>query len=381
MHVTSAEHRVATTSGTREYVDTVVVGGGQAGLAAGYFLKRRDIPFVIVDAHPRIGDAWRKRWDSLRLFTPGRYNGLPGMPFPGPASACPSKDEVADYLEAYASAFHLPVRTGVEVERLFRDGDRFQLNCGTSTLSAEHVIVASGSYHRPRIPQFASNLDEHIIQLHSKQYRNPRQLQDGPVLVVGAGNSGAEIALDVVRTHETWLAGRDTGHEPTRAGSFPDRLLVPFLWFAATRVIRVDRSIGRKVRDHFTNPPRGIPLGRVRPKDFAAAGIERVPRVEGVRNGYPLLENGEVLRVANVVWCTGFTPGFDWMDLPIATLNGIPHHDRGIVESCPGLYLLGLPFLYSLSSALVGGVGRDAEHIVEHLAATRREGMGSPSLM
>ena len=194
------------------------------------------------------------------------------------------------------------------------------------------------------------------------------------MLVVGAGNSGAEIAIELAPHHRTWLSGPDTGEEPTgAAGSLLDRMLTPLMWFMATRVLTVNRFIGRKVRDHFLDPPRGLPLGRVRRKDFAAAGIERVPR-RGGRNGYPVLEDGRVLEVANVIWCTGFTPNHDWIDLSLPSHNGIPIHDRGIVESCPGLYFIGLLFLYSLSSSLVGGVGQDAEHIVHHIVSTRAAG-------
>lgn len=352
-------------------IDTVVIGGGQAGLAAGYHLKQRDVPFVILDANRRVGDAWRNRWDSLRLFTPARYSGLPGMAVPGSPSSYPSKDDMADYLENYAEHFELPVRLGVEVERLGRGGDRFEVEYGDGSLLARNVIVATGPYHHPRIPEFASELDEGVRQLHSSEYRRPDHIRDGRVLVVGAANSGAEIALDLAPHQEVWLSGRPAGHEPTRAGSVLDRLFTPLMWFAATRVLRVDTPIGRKVRDQFLDPPRGIPLGRVREKDFVAAGIERVPRTEGVRDGYPLLEDGRVLEVENVVWCTGFRAGFDWIDLPLPTDHGTPIHDRGIVESCPGLYLLGLMFLYSLSSALVGGVGRDAEYLVDHILSTR----------
>ncbi len=352
---------------------TVVIGGGQAGLAVGYFLKRRDLPFVILDENDRIGDAWRKRWDSLRLFTPGRYNGLPGMPFPRPAWAYPTKDEAANYLEEYARAFELPVRTGVKVDRLAKTGDRFEVRCGQHTLFAEHVVVATGAFNNPRIPSFARELDKSIVQLHSKEYRNPSQIQKGAVLVVGAGNSGAEIAIELARHHQTWLSGPDTGQEPARAGSRLDHLLTPMMWFMATR-LTVKTALGRKLRDHFLDPPRGIPLGRVRRKDFAPAGIKRVPRTTGVMNRYPLLEDGTVLTVSNVIWCTGFRPDYRWVDLSMPTRNGLPIHERGIVESCPGLYVIGLPFLYSLSSALVGGVGRDAEHIVAQIVSRRLAG-------
>jgi putative flavoprotein involved in K+ transport len=354
-----------------QQVGTLVVGGSQAGLAVGYHLMQRRLPFLVVDDNDRIGDAWRKRWDSLRLFTPGRYDGLPGMPFPGSRSCYPSKDEIADYLEAYAREFVLPVRTGVKVEKLSKVGTRFQVVCGNGTLCAENVVVATGAYHTPRIPPFARELAENIVQLHSKAYRTPSQIQQGGVLVVGAGNSGAEIAIELARSHQTWLSGRDTGQEPTGAGSLPDRLVTPIMWFMATRVLTVNNRLGRKFRDHFFHPPRGIPLGRVRRKDFAAAGIERVPRMTGVRNGYPVLEDGRVLNVSNVIWCTGFTPAYDWIDLSLPTRHGLPITDRGVVTSCPGLYFVGLPFIYSLSSVLVGGVGRDAEHVVAHLDSTR----------
>jgi putative flavoprotein involved in K+ transport len=349
---------------------TVVIGGSQAGLAVGYYLKQRGLPFVILDQNERIGDAWRKRWDSLHLFTPGRYNGLPGMPFPGSPWAYPTKDETADYLEAYARVFELPVRTGVKVERVARTGDRFEVTCGQQALFAENVVVATGAFNNPRVPSFARDLNKSIVQLHSKEYRNPSQIQKGAVLVVGAGNSGAEIAIELAPDHQTWLSGPDTGQEPARAGSRLDHLLTPMMWLVATR-LTVKTALGRKLRDHFLDPPRGIPLGRVRRKDFAPAGIQRVPRMTGVRNGYPVVEDGRIIEVSNVIWCTGFIPDYSWIDLSLPTHNGLPIHDRGIVDSCPGLYFMGLLFLYSLSSALVGGVGRDAEHIVDHIVSTR----------
>jgi len=347
---------------------TVVIGGSQSGLAVGYYLKQRGLSFVILDEHDRIGDAWRNRWDSLRLFTPGRYDGLPDMPFPGSPSSYPTKDETADYLEAYAHRFELPLRTGVKVDRVSKPGDRFEVRWGQQTLVAENVVVATGAFNTPRVPAFARELDERIVQFHSKEYRNPSQVQKGAVLIVGAGNSGAEIAIELAPHHQTWLAGPDTGEEPARAGSSFDHLITPFMWFVATR-LTVKTALGRKLRDHFIDPPRGIPLARVRRKDFAPAGIERVPRMTAVRNGYPILEDGRVLEVSNVIWCTGFTRDYDWIDLALPTHNGLPIHDRGIVESCPGLYFVGLPFLYSLSSALLGGAGRDAKYVVEHIAS------------
>jgi putative flavoprotein involved in K+ transport len=356
-------------------VETVVIGAGQAGLATGYHLARRGKEFVILDAHQRIGDAWRTRWNSLRLFTPARYDGLPGWPFPAPARSYPTKDQVADYLEAYAAQFELPVRGGVRVDRLSREGDRYLVAAGDRRLEADQVVVAAGAYQRPRIPAFAPELDPGIVQLHSSQYRNPSQLQEGGVLVVGAANSGAEIALEVSRDRQTWLSGRHPGQDPTlRWGG----LLIPVVWFMASHVLTMKTPIGRAVRRKFhlqgSRHSRGLPLARVRPKDITAAGIERVPRTAGARGGLPVLEDGRVLEVTNVIWCTGFVPDFGWIDLPVFAEDGGPVHDRGIVGSEPGLYFVGLVFLSAVASSLVGGVGRDAEHIAKHIAARQPNG-------
>ncbi len=349
-----------------ERIETIIIGGGQAGLAVGYHLARRGRPFVILDAHERIGDSWRKRWDSLRVFTPARLDGLPGLPFPAPAGSFPTKDDVADYLEAYAARFDLPVRLGARVDALAKNGDGFVVAAGELRFEADNVVVAPGAYHTPHVPAFARELDPAIVQMHSNEYRNPAQLREGGALVVGAGNSGAEIALDVSPGHRTWLSGRDTGHEPARPGSGLDRLVTPLMWFAAMHVLTVKTPVGRKVQRTFRS--RGIPLARVRRKDLTAAGIELVPRTAGVRDGSPVLEDGRVLDVANVIWCTGFAPDLTWIDLAVFDDDGGPVHDRGVVGSEPGLYFVGLYFLYALSSVLIGGVGRDAEHVVKAIA-------------
>lgn len=355
--------------GSHEHVDTLVIGGSQSGLAIGHHLQRRNRRFVILDAHDRVGDAWRQRWDSLRLFTTARYDGLPGMAFPAPRRAYPTKDDVADYLEAYAERFDLPVITGVTVNRLLRRGALFHAEAGDRTVTAHNVVVATGAFHTPRVPAFADQLAASVVQFHSRSYRNPSQLRDGGVLIVGAGNSGAEIAVEIARHHPTWLSGRDTGQEPTRAGSLPDRLLQPLMWFGASRVLTVASPLGRAVRDHFFDPPRGIPLGRVRRRDIRVAGVERVPRTVGVRDGQPVLDDGRTLQVANVIWCTGYVMDLSWIDLPITGAHGYPIHERGVVVSQPGLYFVGLPFLSTLSSVLLGGVGRDAARIADHIAA------------
>jgi putative flavoprotein involved in K+ transport len=367
-----AQDRDRRSADSTEYVETVIIGGGQAGLSVGYHLARRGRPFVILEGNERIGDSWRKRWDSLRLFTPARYDGLPGLRFPAAAWSFPTKDEVADYLEAYAGRFDLPVRTGVRVDTLSREGNRYIVSSGGRRFKADNVVVASGPYQRPRVPAFASELDPGIVQLHSSAYRDPSRLQEGSVLVVGAANSGAEIALEVSRTHQTWLSGRHPGQEPSRPGSRWDRLLTPVIWFMASHVLTVKTPLGRAVWRKFRN--RGLPLARIRPKDISAAGIERVPRTAGTRGGLPVLDDGRVLEVANVIWCTGFLPAFTWIDLPVFAEAGEPVHERGVVGSEPGLYFVGLVFLYALASSLVGGVGRDAEYIAKHITSREPKG-------
>jgi putative flavoprotein involved in K+ transport len=351
-------------------VETLIIGAGQAGLAMGYHLSQRGLSYVIVDANDRVGDAWRNRWDSLRLFTPNRLNGLPGMPFPGYHWAFPSKDEMADYLENYARHFEIPVETGVRVERLSRDGDLF-LTTADRRYESENVVVAMSSWQIPRIPEFADQLDPGIVQLHVSDYQNPGQLQEGSVFVVGAGNSGAEVAKELARTHDVWLSGPDTGNIPFRPESVMARVLMPFVGRVVFhRVLTTSTPVGRRARPKMV--ASGERLLRVKPKDLLEAGVERVPRVSGIESGLPQLEDGRRMNVANVVWCTGFRPGHSWIDLPGIGRDG-PDHDRGIVASQPGLYFLGLKFLYSVSSEQIHGVGRDAAHIADAIATRRGE--------
>jgi len=248
---------------------------------------------------------------------------------------------VADYLEAYAARFDLPVQTGIRVDGLSRNGDRFVVSAGDLRFEADNVVVAMSTYQVSWVPPFASELDPDIVQLHPGEYRNPSQLQDGGVLLVGAGNTGAEIALEVASGHPTWLSGRDTGHVPFRIETVTARyIFLPLVFrFVGHHVLTVDTPIGRKVRPKILS--RGAPLVRVKPKDIAAAGIGRVPRVEGVRDGLPVLEDGRGLDVANVVWCTGFRPDFSWIDLPASGEEEEPMHERGVVANEPGLYFVG----------------------------------------
>jgi len=359
------------TSREPEYVETIVIGGGQAGLSVGYHLARKGLPFLILDANERPGDSWRNRWDSLRLFTPARYDGLEGMPFPAPPHAFPTKDEMADYLEAYAARFQLPVRTGVKVDGLCKQGDRFVLKAGDLRFEADSVVVAMSNWQRPRLPAFARDLNPGILQLHSSEYRNTSQLQDGAVLIVGAGNSGSEIALEAARDHRTWMSGPDTGHIPLRIEGTAARLLLIRLVLRVVfhRLLTVNTPIGRKLRAKVLS--HGMPLLRVKPKDLASAGIERVPRTVGVRDGRPVLEDGRILEVANVVWCTGFHPSFSWIDLPVL-MDGEPVHESGVVATQPGFYFVGLSFLHAASSSMIHGVGRDAERIVKVIVSRIR---------
>ena len=353
-----------------ERIQTVVIGGGQAGLSVGYHLARRKLPFVILDAHARIGDNWRERWDSLRLFTAARYDGLAGQPFPASPTKFPTKNEMADYLEAYAKRFALPVRSGVKVDRLSRRGRTFVVSAGDREIEADQVVVAMSNYQVPRVPGFGKDLDPAIVQLHSIDYKNQAQLRDGGVLIVGAGNSGAEIAVETVRKgHQVWLSGRGTGHVPFRIDGLAGRTILVRLVLRVLfhRILTVDTPLGRKVRPKVTS--QGGPLIRVKPNDLTAAGVERVPRVAGVKDGKPLLDDGRVLDVANVIWCTGFHPGFSWIDLPVFGADGEPLHQRGIAASEPGLYFVGLHFLYAFSSTMIHGVGRDADRVAATIEA------------
>ncbi len=352
-------------------VGTLVIGGGQAGLVMGYHLAQRGIPYTIVDAGARVGDAWRRRWDSLRLFTPNRLNSLPGFAIRGDRWGFPSKDEFADYLEAYARHHGLAIQTGVRVDRLTRVDDRYVGTAGDRTFHADNVVVAMSSWQKPRVPEFAGDLDPSIVQLHVADYKNPSQLADGPVLVVGAGNSGAEVAKELAADHDVWLAGPSTGAVPFRPENLSGRLMMPFVGRVIFhRVLTTSTPIGRKARPKMV--ATGEPLIRVKPKDLKRLGVQRVGRVTGVEGGRPVLDHGTVINAANVVWCTGFRPDFSWIDLPVTGPQG-PVHDRGIVESERGLYFLGLKFLYAVSSEQVHGVGRDAGHIADTILARRDE--------
>jgi putative flavoprotein involved in K+ transport len=356
---------------TRERTGTLVIGGGQAGLAVGRELAERHLPFLIVDASARTGDSWRNRWDSLTLFTPNWANSLPGMQIPGHDWDFPTKDQVADYLESYARYFELPIRHHTRIDRLTRDDGGFVATAGETTFVAENVVVAMAAYQRRKVPTFADELDPGIVQLHVAEYRNPEQLQDGPVLIVGAGNSGAEIAMELVEHHEVLLSGPGTGAQPFRPDRLSGRLLMPFFGkVVLTRILSRSTPIGRKVLPKLFH--KGAPLLRVKPRDLRRAGVVRVGRTVSADGGQPVLEDGSRLDVANVVWCTGFDHGLWWVDLPVFDEHGEVEHDRGVLASQPGLYFVALRFQHSILSDTLLAVAHDAGHVVDKLCERSR---------
>lgn len=358
-------------------IETVIVGAGQAGLTTGYHLKRRGRECVILDAAARVGDQWRQQWDTLRLYSPAQYDGLPGLPFPAKPWSFPGKDEVADYLESYAAHHDLPVRLSTRVEGIEpAPGGGYLVTTADETFSCDNVVVATGTFGRsPDVPAFAADLDPSILQLHSCEYRRPAQLRDGPVLVVGASHSGTDIAYEVAESHPTILAGRDCGQIPLPIESRRMRLVFPILIFAWRHILTRRTPMGRKAMPHVRF--HGGPMLRVKRADLAARGVERLEdRVTGVRDGQPVVGDRPV-EVANVVWATGFRQSFDWIGLPILGEDGWPVEQRGVVDAAPGLFFCGLSFQYAFSSMVLPGVGRDADFVAGKIARRARSRAGS----
>ena len=355
-----------------QHTETLIIGAGQAGLSTGYHLQRRGKEFLIVDGSQRIGDSWRHQWDTLRLYTPAKYDGLPSMPFPAPAWHYPQKDEVADFLEQYALTWDLPVRMSTRVDRLERRDSGYLARVGSDSISCDNVVVATGSFGRtPLVPDFAADVDPSIMQLHSSEYRRPEQLQPGPVLVVGASHSGADIAYEVAATHRTTLCGRDCGQIPVRLESRRAHVVLPVMVFMFKHVLTRRTPMGRKEMSHVRF--HGGPHLRVKREDLVERGVERLTaRVSGVVAGRPVLDDGRVIDTANVVWCTGFRQVFDWIDVPMLGADGWPVEYRGVVDQAPGLFFCGLSFQFAFSSMVFPGVGRDAEHIARQIASRPR---------
>jgi putative flavoprotein involved in K+ transport len=351
------------------HIATVIVGAGQAGLSTAYHLTRRGHECLVIDANERVGDNWRQQWDTLRLYTPAKYDGLPGMRFPKAAWDYPQKDEVADFLETYARTFDLPVRLRTRVESLearAEGGYLLTLRTGES-ITCDNVVVATGSFGRmPYVPELAGELDESILQLHSSQYRRPSQLQDGTVLVVGASHSGLDITYEVALTHDTVLAGRDCGNIPVRLGTRKARVVLPVVVFMFRHVLTRRTPMGRKEMDEVRF--HGGPALRVKAADLIERGVERsFERVTDVRDGMPVLADGTVVKARNVVWCTGFQQTFGWIKLPILDERGWPVEYRGVVDSAPGLFFCGLSFQFGFSSMIFAGIGHDSEYVASRI--------------
>ena len=356
-----------------ERLGTVIIGAGQTGLATAYYLGRAGVPCVVLDEHRRVGDQWRQRYDSLLLNSPAQYDGLPGLPFPAPRGSYPTGPEMGDHLERYVATMGITVRSCTSVHAVVRQPDgSWLLTTSTGDVLAEHVVVAGGAEQLPRVPDVAGNLDPGIRQLHSSGYRNPGQLLPGPVLVVGAGQSGADIAEEIAQAgHETWLSGPAMPEVPVPFGSRRFRAALPVLWFLANHVLTVRTPMGRRLQPQIRRG--GTPLIRVRRADLAATGVHLVEaRVVGADDGRPVLSDGTVVEVANVVWCTGFRQEFGLVSPDPTGEDGYPRGDGGIVDDLPGLYYVGLLFQTAFASMLIGGAGRDAKRIAAHIAVRAR---------
>ncbi|HET8927303.1 MAG TPA: NAD(P)/FAD-dependent oxidoreductase [Microbacterium sp.] len=359
------------------HIDTAVIGAGAAGLITGRLLAERGREFAIFDDHARVGDAWRERYRSLRLFTASRLAALKGLRMDLGRFEYPTAAQLADHLEEYARHFALPVHSGRRVTRLTHEGGRFTLAFADGrVVTADRVIVAAGAHHLPVTPSLAAQLDPAMRQVHSIDYRGPDDLSPGPVLVVGAANSGTDIALEAAAAgHPTTLAGRHPGQVPIDIDTWFGNLLsgVFLRRLAATTW---DTPRGRAF--FAEHGGHGVNLVRNKIKDLDAAGIRRVGRVTGVVGGVPQLEDGSTVSASTVVWCTGSLPRLDWIDVPGVFApdgrRGWPvQHERGVATQVAGLGFVGLPVQHSAASATLIGIPPDAEHVVERLLAVRSD--------
>ena len=342
--------------------EVVVVGGGQAGLAIGYFLAQRGRDFVILEAADEPAAAWSKRWDSLKLFTSARYSALPGLPFPGDPDRYPLRDQVVEYLADYARRFDLPLELGRRVRSISRGNGRYLVALDDRTYEADQVVVATGPFQVPFVPPLAQRLDAEILQLHSSEYRSPTGIPGGPVLVVGGGNSGFQIAEELSRTHEVHIS------IGSRQKPLPQRVLGRDLFWLldATGLIRksLDSRIGRKLAGRDT-------LIGAKPKARARRyGLRMHGRSVDASGSTVTFDDGSQLDVASVIWATGYRTDHSWIDAPLFDGDGRPNHRRGVTDS-PGLYFLGLTWQYTRGSALIGFVKDDAQHIADEIDAFR----------
>jgi putative flavoprotein involved in K+ transport len=345
-------------------LDVVVIGGSQAGLAIAWHLAQRGLRFLVLDAGPEIGHVWRSRWDSLTLFTPAQYDALPGMLFPAPTDTYPTKDQVADYLQAYAAEFELPVRLKARVTRLSDTGEGFEVRTADEAFRARQVVVATGPFQVPFIPAVASGLDAKVVQFHSAHYRSPAQLPDGSVLVVGGGNSGFQIAEELAVTRNVGLA------VGTRMPALPQRLLGRdlFWWLSCLGVmgVSVESRVGRKMAQ------RDVLIGSSK-RRLQRADVTIRKRLERAAGRRAFFADESHLDVDAVVWATGYRPDFSWIDVPgVTDENGRILHGRG-VTGASGLYFVGLPWQHTRGSALLGFVKDDAAFIAQAIAASAKD--------
>ncbi|HET6918613.1 MAG TPA: NAD(P)/FAD-dependent oxidoreductase [Jiangellaceae bacterium] len=353
-----------------DHAEVVVVGGGQAGLALGYHLAQRGKDFTILDAASEPAAAWRERWDSLKLFTSARYNGLPGMDFPGDPDRYPTRDEVADYLTDYARRFALPVLLNSRVKAVRRQGDRYVGELEDRTYEAQQVVIATGPFQTPLVPQLAQDLGDGVVQMHSTAYRSPESVPAGRVLVVGGGNTGFQIAQELSASREVHLS------IGSRQMPLPQRILGRDLfWFLEkTGLIRktVDSRMGRRMSERETligSTPRGIRMQH---------GVELHGRALSAQGSTVRFDDGTQVDVAGVVWATGFRVDHSWIDVPVFDAGGRLIHQRGVTQA-PGLYFLGMQWQHTRGSALLGWVKDDAEYLAERIEASRADSFKSKS--
>lgn len=350
-----------------EMAKTIIVGAGQAGMALSYWLKKANVNHELLDALPRAGDNWRNRWDSLHMFSPVQYDGLPGMPFPGEKDHFPSKDEVADYLENYVAHFDLPLRKGVQVQTMQKTENGFLLSTDQGEMTADQVVIATGPYRNPFVPGFATEFNADIVQMHSKDYRNPASLPPGPVLVVGAGASGAQIALELSKDRKVYLSGRNVGYIPRR---FLGKDAYWWFYKLGIMTLRRDSIIGKWVVGRGLNKGDAF-IGRSLKSMLKEGGMIRRGKVTACKNGLPVFEGGaQTDDIKSVLWATGYRPNYKWIQLPVFDAEGYPRQKRGVVEEAPGLYFIGLKLLYRVNSSNMGGVGKDAEYLAQQIAAS-----------
>jgi putative flavoprotein involved in K+ transport len=348
-----------TPSRTVDDVKVAVIGASQAGLAMGYFLKRQGGPYVILERAREIAPAWRERWESLTLFTPRRYSALPGLPFAGDPDGYPIRDEVITYLESYAKTFELPVELNSEVKQLQRGDDRrFRLEIDGRMITADQVVVATGPFQAPYVPQLAEKLGDNVFQTHAVGYRKPGDVPEGTVLVVGGGNTGFQLAKELSATHKVVLSV--SSHQKP----LPQRVLGRdlFWWLTKTRILNttVESRLGRKLSTRDTL------IGSTPREMTSRYGVELKPRLVDVDGQRARFEDGSELEVDAVIWASGYRPDYSWIKVPIFDQNGRLRHRRGVTD-VPGLYFLGLTWQHTRGSALIGWVKEDADFIAEEI--------------